>query len=258
MRSRLSARHRVSALLLGVAAGCGTGPNASLDLLRYQRALDVSTSDPAAAWDACDTLHDHGLRGDCRVAVVEAWAGHKSATTADLLARCAGLEPLWMASECAFQVGERRRDPSACAQAGDFADDCRLHLATADFGAWMPGDARVDDPVLHQRMSTEASAAGLAEDDLRVWSAFFRRVLAQQPAVDRRRCRVLLPPLDEACLETGVLHYGDRLNMARDQGLYPCDGGPLPGFLTTAEDPELDAIRSARRAQDLCTPRTEP
>jgi len=254
----LSANRRAALLLLATAQGCGSGPSASLDLLRYQRALDGAASDPAAAWDACATLHDPTLQGDCRMAVVEAWAGHKGTATSDLLARCAGLEPPWMAGECAFQVGERRQDPNACTQAGDFADDCRLHLATANFDAWMPKDARVDDPALHQRMAAEASAAGLSDDDLRVWSAFFRRVLAQQPAVDRRGCRVLLAPLDEACLATGVLHYGDRLNMARDQGLYPCDGGPLPNFLTTVEDPELDAIRTTRLARDLCTRRAEP
>ncbi len=253
----MSARSRIAAAFL-IAGGCGTGSDAGVDLLRYQRALETSAADPATAWDACATVADAGLRGDCRLAVVEAWAGRKSATTEDLLARCAQLEPAWAAEECAFQVGERRRDAQACARAGGFADDCRLHLATADFDAWMPKDAKVNDPALHQRMVAEATNAGLASDDLRVWSAFFRRVLAQQPSLDRRSCRALKPPLDTACLETGRSHYGDRLNMARDQGLYPCDDGALPGFLQPVEDPELDALRADREPGDLCPGRDSP
>ncbi len=259
MRSRLSADPGTAVLLPLVAAlGCATGGDAGLDLLRYQRALGTASQDPAAGWDACATVADPGLRGDCRMAVVEAWAGAKSASTSDLLARCASLEATWMAQECAFQIGERRSDPSACAQAGAFADDCRLHLATRGFDAWMPRDARVDDPALHARMIREAEAATLSADDLRVWSAFFRRVLAQQPTLDRRPCRTLPPPLDDACWRTGGEHYHDRLNMARDQGLYPCQGGDLPGFLRTVEDPELDALRQAREPGDLCPAQGAP
>lgn len=245
-------------LLLAAAVGCASGGDTSLDLLRYQRALETALGDPAAGWDGCTTVSDPGLRGDCRMAVVETWAGFKTATTQDLLARCDQLEPTWMAHECAFQVGERRDDADACGRAGDFADDCRLHLATATFDAWMPKDARVDDPGLHGRMIAEAEAAGLAGEDPRVWSAFFRRVLAQQPSVDRRTCRALTSPLDEACLSTGRQHYLDRLNMARDRGLYPCDGGPLPSFLRVIEDTELELLRARREQNDLCPERHAP
>jgi hypothetical protein len=253
MRSRLSASRAAlaSALLL---AGCGTdgGDPVALDQARYQRAIETALEDPAAAWDACATVRAAGLRTDCRLASVEAWAGHKGEPTAALLVRCAELTPLGMAHECAFQVGERRSDPEACALAGRFADDCRLHLLSAGFRAWVPKDARVDDAVLLQRLASEAQAVGLGADDLRPWSAWFRGVLDQQPSVDRSACQRLDAPLAEACWQTGRALYEDRLNMARDRGLVPCGGGAPPRFLATGGDAELDARLAVRMEQDLC------
>jgi hypothetical protein len=253
-----SAGRRLPCAAVGAAlvCGCSLGGDEPVgaDQARYQRALETATEDPAAAWDACATLRDAALRTDCRVAAVEVWCAHKDMPTADLLARCQALDSPRAAQECAFQVGERRRDPKACAQAGDFADDCRLHLLTATFSAWVPKDAAVDDPLLHQRLTTEAVQVGLDQEDPRAWSAWFRRVLDQRPAIDRSSCRELAAPLAEACWQTGRALYEDRLNMARDRGIVPCDGGAPPSFLATGGDAELDARREERMAQDLCAP----
>ena len=240
-----------AALALVGCAGDSADPVA-LDQARYQRAIETAVEDPAAAWDACATVQVPGLRTDCRLAAVEAWTAHKGEPTAALLERCAELTPLGMAHECAFQVGERRSDPEACALADRYADDCRLHLLSAGFRAWVPKDARVDDAVLLQRLANEAQAVGLGANDPRAWSAWFRGVLDQQPSVDRAACQHLAPPMAEACWQTGRALYEDRLNMARDRGMVPCDGGAPPRFLATGGDAELDARLEARMAQDLC------
>ncbi len=249
----MSASRWLVALLLPSCSAESADPLA-MDQARYQRAIETARQDPAAGWDACDTIRTSGLRADCRMAAVEAWAGHKDEPTDALLERCAGLEPLGVAQECAFQVGERRTDPEACARAGAWADDCRLHLLSATFRAWVPRDARVDDPALLARLASEARAVGLNADDERAWSAWFRWVLDQQPSVDRAPCRALEPPLDEACWQTGRALYEDRLNMARDRGLVPCDGGEPPRYLQTGGDAELDDRLRERTALDLCPP----
>jgi len=226
-----------------VLAACSTAPDTKTDLLRYQRALETAVTDPAAAWDACSTVADAGLRGDCGLATIEAWAGHKGVDSAELLSRCAELEPQTTTHECAFQVAERRHEPAGCAAAGPYEDDCRLHLATARFDAWMPRDARLQDEDLHQQMITEAEEAGLAADDPRVWSAFFRRVYMQQISMDRSGCTALIEFLAESCHETGRAVYRDRMNIARTQGMFPCDDAEPPRFLQTGDDTELEQLR---------------
>ncbi len=149
-------------------------------------------------------------------------------------------------------MGERRQDPAGCARAGAYEDDCRLHLATADFGAWMPRGARLDDGELHRRMAAEAEAVGLHADDLRVWSAFFRRVYMQQVTLDREACSALVAPLDRSCRETGLQVYTDRLNMAHSQGMLPCEGEALPAFVQTGGDAELEEILRARARPGPC------
>ncbi len=93
---------------------------------------------------------------------------------------------------------------------------------------------------------------GLAQDDPRAWSSWFRWVLGQQATLDRSVCHALEPAVAEACWRTGQALYDDRLNQARDQGLYPCDGGATPALLAHAPDEELDALRMARERIDLC------
>ncbi len=152
--------------------------------------------------------------------------------------------------ECIFRAAEAAGDAKMCRDAGAFADDCRLHLFSAGFARWAPSDptAGRDEAMVEPHILD----AGLAVDDPRPWSAWYRHVLSARRPIDRAGCTAI--PLElrrEACLHTGIALYNDLLNMARDKKLYPCDGGALPEVLTTTPDPELDAVRAARK--DLCT-----
>jgi hypothetical protein len=238
--------------LLALMFACGQASQTHRDELAYTRALELSAGEPAGAWRLCQTVVDPRLRADCQLAAVESWCADKGTSTEALLERCAGLHPQRVAWECAFQVGERRRTPQGCAQAGDYGDDCRLHLLSAAFPTWVPRDARPDDGALLERLAAEAQAVGLAPDDPRAWSAWFRLVLAQQPTLDRHACRALDAAQAEACWQTGRALYEDRLNMARDRGLAPCTGTEIPRLLSVHDDPELDRMLQRRLAEDLC------
>ena len=212
----------------------------------------LSLDDPAAAFDACLLLHDGDLRAECGLAAMERLARTTGPPSAELLGRCQRLEG-WARDECAFQVGERRRDPTACAAAGAFADDCRLHLISTGFARWVPPGASPSDLALLDRLRAETVAVGLDPADERARSAYFRWVLGGQTPLDRSTCDTIPEPAArEACRQTGLALYGDRLNHARDTRTYPCAGGELPAALATTADPDLDAMRRRREAEDLC------
>jgi hypothetical protein len=152
------------------------------------------------------------------------------------------------ANECRFRAAERASDAELCAHAGELADECRLHLVSRAFLREFPRARPGADDAAAEILVT---SAGLALDDPRPWSAWYRHALGAQVPIDRGRCAsVTLPLRREACEHTGLALYNDRLNMARDRGLYPCDGGPLPILLQRAPDPELDALVASRT--DLC------
>ncbi|MBN1336781.1 MAG: hypothetical protein JXB39_12560 [Deltaproteobacteria bacterium] len=212
----------------------------------------LGLEDPAAAFEACMALHDDALRADCGLAAAERLAHTRGPTTGDLLARCRRLDG-WAADECAFQVGERRRDPAACAAAGRFADDCRLHLFSTGLASWVPAGASPSDPALLERLRSEGAATGLDPTDERAASAYFRWVLGGRVPLDRGACDALSDPaLQDACRHTGLALYADRLNHARDTRTYPCGGGVLPASLAYAPDPEIDRLRQRREEEDLC------
>lgn len=230
--------------------GCGrAGPG---DAATYREALDLAARDPAAAWERCRALILDGLRDDCDLVAVEAWATGGSEPTDALLARCATLGGETARAECAFQVAERRDHAAACAAAGPFADDCRLHLFTLGLDRWIPRGATPADPALHAELVVQMRRVGLPAGDLRPASAFFRAVLDQQPVLDRGACQALVPGWREACWNTGEAVYGDRLNRARDQGALPCAGDPLPPTLAHADDAALDAALAARQREAGC------
>ncbi len=236
-------------LVLALASACTHGSPAE-DHAAWLAALALP--DPGAAFDACLAVRDPDLRADCGLAAVERLARTRGPTTGDLLARCRALEG-WAGDECAFQVGERRRDPSACASAGAFAGDCRLHLLSTGLAGWVPQGALPSDPALLGRLRTEAGAVGLDPEDERAASAFFRWILGGQVPLDRTSCDAVPDAVArEACRRTGLALYGDRLNHARDTRTYPCQGGDLPPALAHAPDPEIEALRRRREAEDLC------
>ncbi|MDP2307862.1 MAG: hypothetical protein Q8P18_17685 [Pseudomonadota bacterium] len=209
------------------------------------RASDPDADDRARyveglASGECEPIRDAALRDDCREATAEAPAD------------CEAVGDATVRGECWFQLAESTKDASLCPRAVPFADDCALHVLSRGFATWLPKGAR---PGEHEA-SAEAriTAAGLAVDDMRPWSAFYRQVLGGTRPIDRAACdAVAAPARREACKRTGITMYQDLLNHARDRKLYPCDGGPLPALLAYAPDPELDAVRAARR--DLCPSR---
>jgi hypothetical protein len=215
-------------LLLG---GCDRAAGDAADRARYVEGLSSGE---------CAPIRDAALRDDCREA------------TAKAPADCEGVADPTIRGECWFQLAESTKDASLCPRAVPFADDCALHVLSRGFATWLPKKVRPGE----QEAAAEARivAAGLAADDMRPWSAFYRHVLGATRPIDRVACDAVAD-LDrrEACKRTGIAMYQDLLNHARDKKIYPCDGEPLPALLAYAPDAELDAVRAARR--DLCPPR---
>lgn len=187
----------------------------------------------ALASGACESLAAGELRNRC-------WTEH---------GQCAAVTDEKMRFECAFRHAEVSANPADCSAAGPFADDCRMHVWSDSFGRWSPNPPVVGNNEEIVQKAIEES--GFSSDDPRPWSAWYRHALSRQGTLDRGACRqIALPLAQEACLATGLSLYGDRLNAARDRGLYPCDGGELPDFLQTTPDAEIDSLRASR--QDLC------
>lgn len=185
----------------------------------------------------CAAIRDGALRDDCREA------------TAQAPTDCEQVGDTTLRGECWFQLAESTADASYCPRAVPFADDCALHVLSRGFATWLPKQVRPGEQ--EEAAAARIVAAGLAVDDLRPWSAFYRHVLGATRPIDRGACDAVADPARrEACKRTGIAMYQDLLNHARDRDLYPCDGGPLPALLAYAPDPELDAVRAAR--SDLC------
>jgi hypothetical protein len=247
----------VSALPL-VAALWACGSSDARQRARYLEAMELISRDPETAWARCAALRDPSLAGDCALSAVEAMAAGGSESTADLLARCARLAEARDRDECAFQVGERRDDPEACAAAGAFADDCRLHLLSASMPRWLPASTGPADPAGLAALAQQTHRVGLPEGDLRAASAMFRALLDRQPVLDRGACLPLASPWREACWHTGLVLFEDRLNQARDRGVLPCPGEPLPASLAHSPDSELDAAQARRPPNGACPPGEAP
>jgi hypothetical protein len=206
---------------------------AVLALLGGCAADEAATYEAALISGACATLKPPKLRDGCALHHLH----------------CELVEAESIRAECAFRVAERDGDPAGCVAAGGWADDCRLHLWSASFREWSPPSPRPGEN--ETLVAEQLPRFGLAPSDPRPWSAWYRWVHGHTRPLDRSACSAVAEPeLAEACRQTALAHYGDMLNVARDRGLYPCDGGPLPGFLEYRSDPEIDALRAART--DLC------
>ncbi|MFH1464564.1 MAG: hypothetical protein ABIO70_09260 [Pseudomonadota bacterium] len=238
--------------LLGALVACGAG--GSREHTRYLEAMELVARDPEAAWRRCADLATPSLADDCSLSAVEALAGREGEPTAALLARCEGLATRESRDECAFQVGERRDDPAACARAGAFEDDCRIHLLAMSMPHWLPAGAGPASPAVLDALAAETARVGLPRGDQRAASATFRALLDRQPILDRGACEAVAPPWRTACQQTGLALYEDRLNMARDQGALPCPGEALPEPLAHSADPELDAALARRPREIPCAP----
>lgn len=200
----------------GLATACGPTP-----------------AEERAAWreGRCEGISDARLHDDCLL-----WKGS-----------CEGIGAERPRGECWFRVAEASDDVSLCPKAGVFRDQCALHLIS---GAFMESFPKAAPGVDEEAVAALVASAGFADDDMRPWSAWYRHALGKPP-LDRGRCDAVADPgRREACRQTGLALYNDRLNQARDRHLYPCDGGPLPTLLSHVEDPGITSLIAAR--SDLC------
>lgn len=150
-------------------------------------------------------------------------------------------------------LAETNLRPDLCREAGPFADDCALHVVSWKFAT--------SKELSEDAAAADIIASGLAVDDPRPWSAYFRELLGRAQPLDRSVCGAgSTPAREEACKRTGLALFEDRMNQARDRGTFMCvDGaptGPWPDLVAWAPDPELDEAFAAR--SDLCTPLDRP
>jgi hypothetical protein len=218
---------------------CGPSFPDATDRAAYVEAL--KESDGRAIMAKCE---DAGpLLADCVIKAVEAsprdehagsWCDRLSGTSRD---------------ECRFQLAERRDDLAACADAGSYADDCRLHVFSRGLPDLWTGDFAAGVGAVRAKMAE----VGIPADDYRFWSAAFRHGLLRTRPFDRSACSAAGDPaLVDACRHTALAVYQDLLNHERDFGHFPCDGGPLPASVAYVPDPDIDAILADRRPRDLC------
>ena len=188
-------------------------------------------------------------RGPCLWAVVETAPDHVDAVT-----WCDSIDAGKDRDECHFLRAEGARDWEGCSRAGRFADDCRLHLFSGRLAGLRA--APTDLPSVQAEVIPLLEAVGVADDE-RYWSAALRWSLSHQHPLDRGSCDALQHPgWREACQQTALAVYGDRLNRTRDfGGGVPCSDEALPRALQHTPDPGLDAMRAQWRQRDGCAPR---
>ncbi len=217
------------------------------DARAYPDALAAVARAPSDAPALCARIARPDLEQDCVLSGVEALAAEDPDGAARI---CATLDAGVGRDECGFQVAERSADPGRCAEAGRFADDCRMHLWSRGLRDLLPPGARPGQ--VEATLTTELARYGLDPADPRPWSALYRDLLARRTPLDRAACAEAPTEAQrEACARTGVQLYNDRLNMARDRGLVTCGQEALPALLQTTPDPELDALR-AKRWGEIC------
>jgi hypothetical protein len=234
----------------GLGVACEDSPRSvgAADGAIYLAALSAVAAAPADAVALCAPIQDAPLRADCvtsgaeRVAMVDAEVA---------AALCASLVGGFGRDECGFQVAERSGDVSRCDTAGRFSEDCRMHLWSRTLREHVSVGAAPADA--EQRVVELAREYGFEERDPRVWIGLTRYLLGPVEPLDRGVCHDLEDPQRRmVCKNAARDLFNDRLNFARDKGLFPCEGGALPASLVTVDDPELEAIIEQRKQMDLC------
>lgn len=105
---------------------CGGGGDAlppAAERAALVEALRAAPVDPDGAFERCKDVREPTSNADCVTAVVQAAPRHPQAQ-----AWCAGLPQVWQQQECAFVRAEFADDLQGCADAGPWADECRLHV----------------------------------------------------------------------------------------------------------------------------------
>lgn len=254
-----SPRHSVagaSCLLVLGAIACSE----PTDRERYRAILGGREAASGSAFDACGAIAAPGLRGDCRLAVIQRLEGE------DLSGWCVGFEPGMWQEECWFLEAERRASAGqvapaarACEQAGAFRADCAQHLWQGRvhgliFGRGPGAFAEVLPAArsLHRRWSGPLAWDDGFED--RFWSRFYQNGFeGAGPRVMLGACDAL-PAVDaERCVAAGLELFARELGpgLARG-GLDPC-GSVRPTlaevlqFVPADPDTRLQVVLDAAR-----------
>ncbi|MCP4807185.1 MAG: hypothetical protein GY913_26230 [Proteobacteria bacterium] len=224
---------------------CSTARTPEQDRAEHQAALALLPDRASEAVPICEALVDDELRADCAWAVVKVLA----ATDPDASARlCTSLRDTPTGHECWFLLGETAQQPSACANAGELADDCRMHILSRRLWehfdeAVAPGE-REDDVLLH------IVGAGFAPDDDRPWSAWYRQLFTRGSVHPALCAAVENTTRRGICERTALPVFHDRLNRGRDLDEPLCTEDPAWAVL----DEALTAVLVERRTDDLCDP----
>ena len=191
------------------------------------------------------------LADDCWVAAASK-RPESAASEAERAALCANVRAPRQVGECYFSVAELMGAPALCREAAPFADDCALHVVSIAF-------ARSEAPT-EAFAAEQIQRAGLSPADPRPWSAYFREVLGRVRPLDRSACGQVAPDHREACEQTTISLFSDRLNQARDRRQFTCVEGapqpPWPDLVAFQPDAVFEQVMAAR--VDLCTPRDVP
>ncbi len=200
----------------------------------------------------CATVTTPTLQADCWTALA-ARKPEAAPTLDQKRAHCAQIDDENARGECLFVLAEANTALDVCKEAGPYADDCALHLVSRAFAA--------EKHPSEEFAAAAIATAGLAADDPRPWSAYFREVLGREQPLDRARCVLAgTPARVEACRQTALGLFADRLNQARDRRQFTCVDGvpkpPWPARVAWVADPDLNGAFTART--DLCTPLDRP
>ncbi len=220
---------------------CGEDRPPGQDRVDFVAALQLAEDHPNKAAALCHEIEDGPLRADCAWAVVPHLEGEEAA------ALCVSLPDTALGHECWFLLGESG-DPSACANAGPMADDCRIHVFSQRI--WSHFDSDVRPGEAEEEVLLHVVGVGFAPSDVRPWSAWFRQLFTRG-VLDPTTC-LAVEDLDrrEVCARTVLPVFHDRLNHGRDTEEGLCEEDPAWAVL----DEPLRLVLEERRAEDLCDP----
>ncbi len=231
-----------AALVFASLLGCTPDGDPASERAAYRDALRSG---------ACEAVPAGALADDCWIAAASK-RPESAHSEAERTASCARVTDPRQLGECYFTVAELLGEPALCLEAAPFADDCALHVVSIAF-------AKADAPT--EAFATEQIArSGLAVDDPRPWSAYYREVLGRVRPLDRSACAAASPDHREACEQTALALFADRLNQARDRKQFTCVDGapqpPWPDLVAFQPDPAFEQAMATRG--DLCKPRDVP
>ncbi len=213
------------------------------------QALHEVQISPANAREICSRLKDAPSQTECIISAVEKLSRKAPRAARDLCAALHGPPGSW---ECHFQVAERSGNVEWCADAGDFAFDCRIHLWTAALNT-LPREPTAAEAWAHANFSR----FGFHTDDIRPWQAFSMVLLRRELPLNRGQCAQLATAQRRnACESSGIAIYRDRLRWHLDTVGIPCLGSPLSPNLDPGADPVLSAMLQEARQSVPCKDQT--